>query len=88
MTVKRALEIIDGLIDFNNKCSRGTRDMVNDWDGQPRRMADTIASIYEDESMILHLIKKELVPNCKHPKKMIDICEGKKYCMKCNSDVD
>ncbi len=35
----------------------------------------------------LNLIKKEIVPNCKHPKKMHDICKGQKYCMSCNLDL-
>ena len=35
----------------------------------------------------LDLIRKELVPNCKHPKKMHDTCQGQKYCMTCNMDL-
>ena len=35
----------------------------------------------------LRQIKKEIQPNCKHPKKMHDICKGQKYCMSCNLDL-
>ena len=36
----------------------------------------------------LELIRKELVPNCKHPKKMMDrTADGQWYCMNCNYDI-
>ena len=36
----------------------------------------------------LELIRKELVPNCKRPKKMRDkTADGQWYCMNCNSDL-
>ena len=36
----------------------------------------------------LELIRKELVPKCKHPKKMRDkTANGQLYCMNCNMDL-
>ena len=46
--------------------------------------------IESDETVISNLekIRRELVPNCKHPKKMTDILpDGQKYCMSCNLDL-
>ena len=46
--------------------------------------------LQSDETVIYNLekIKSELVPKCKHPKKMIDILpDGQKYCMNCNMDL-
>ncbi|MCV0410703.1 MAG: hypothetical protein K5783_07660 [Nitrosopumilus sp.] len=43
-----------------------------------------------DETVISNLqkIRAELVPKCKHPKKMIDtLPDGQKYCMNCNMDL-
>ena len=35
----------------------------------------------------LKLLKTEIAPPFKHPKKMNDICGGQKYCMNCNMDL-
>ncbi len=35
----------------------------------------------------LEQIKKELVPDCTHPKEMMDNCAGQWYCMSCNLDL-
>ena len=47
------------------------------------------ALIKTDETILSNLQKiiKELIPNCNHPKKMIDVCDGQKYCMDCNFDL-
>lgn len=47
-------------------------------------------AILENEKNIienLKLIRKEIVPNCKHPKNMRDTCKGVVYCMDCNLDL-
>ncbi|EIJ65752.1 hypothetical protein BD31_I0833 [Candidatus Nitrosopumilus salaria BD31] len=37
----------------------------------------------------LEAIRSELIPNCKHPKKMQDrASNGQLYCMNCNFDLD
>jgi len=36
----------------------------------------------------LEIVKRELIPNCKHPKKMRDkTTDGQVYCMNCNFDL-
>ncbi len=52
------------------------------------REATTLAKSHEDNVQVLKVIKKELVPNCKHPKKMRDkTADGQWYCMNCNMDL-
>lgn len=51
-------------------------------------LAKTLSDSHQDSVRILKIIKKELVPNCKHPKKMRDkTADGQWYCMNCNSDL-
>lgn len=52
-------------------------------------IAKTLLDI--DKTIVANLesIKSELVPNCKHPKKMRDRTpDGQWYCMNCNSDLE
>lgn len=36
----------------------------------------------------LKILKKEIAPNCKHPKKLRDVDpDGNPYCMGCNLDL-
>ena len=37
-----------------------------------RELAKSLVKLYEDNVQVLKVIKNELVPNCKHPKKMRD----------------
>lgn len=52
-----------------------------------RELAKTIANLTQEETQVLELVKKQLLPKCKHPKKMHDTCGGQKYCMNCNMDL-
>ncbi len=52
--------------------------------------SETMIIIRDSEKTIisnLKLIRDELTPKCKHPKKMQDTCGGVKYCMDCNCDL-
>jgi len=52
--------------------------------------SEVMITIRDSEKTIisnLKLIKNELIPKCKHPKKMQDTCAGQKYCMSCNWDL-
>ena len=52
--------------------------------------SETMTIIHNSEKTIisnLKLIRAELIPKCKHPKKMQDTCNGQKYCMACNWDL-
>lgn len=52
--------------------------------------SEVMTTIHDSEKTIianLKLIRDQLIPNCKHPKKMQDICGGIKYCMNCNTNL-
>jgi len=52
-------------------------------------MIDELIGKCSETTIIFNLeqIKKELVPNCTHPKDMNDKCAGQLYCMSCNLDL-
>ena len=89
MTVKRAIEICDYLVKAHLKNSAGIRDLVKDWKTDTQGLAIKIAEVHEDVAECIFLIKKNLIPDCKHPKKMRDeAADGQVYCMNCNTDLD
>jgi len=88
MSVKIAIEIIDKLIEGHLRCSKSMREKTKDWTDQPGNLARAIAEVQEDIVKALIVIKKNIQPNCKHPKKMRDGKPGERYCMNCNLDMD
>ncbi len=91
MTVKKALEMLDFLIEYEKKMQDAMGDPTKSWNtgnDNIRYLAKTLSDSHKDNVRILNGIKKELVPNCKHPKKMRDrTSDGQWYCMNCNSDL-
>jgi|APSaa5957512535_1039671.scaffolds.fasta_scaffold04245_5 hypothetical protein len=91
MTVKRALEMIDFLMVYEKKMQDAMADPTKSWNiGTPniKDLAKTLSDSHGDSVHILDNIKKELIPNCKHPKKMRDkTSDGQWYCMNCNLDL-
>lgn len=53
-----------------------------------QRAATIIRDIHKMHGRTLFSVLKQLQNNCKHPKKMHDICNGVKYCMNCNMDLE
>ncbi len=91
MTVKRALALLDFLIEYETKLQQGMIDPTQSWNvgfDCMKELASSLAKSHGDNVQILNLVKKELVTNCKHPKKMRDKSpNGQWYCMNCNSDL-
>lgn len=91
MTVKKALEMIDFLIKYEKKVQDTMSDPTKSWNvgtANIKDLAKTLSDSHGDNVQILNNIKKELVPKCKHPKKMRDnTADGQWYCMNCNSDL-
>lgn len=91
MTVKKALEMIDFLIEYEEKIQDAMSDPTKSWNigtDNIKNLAKTLSDSHRDNVRILNGIKKELVPNCKHPKKMRDRTrDGQWYCMNCNLDL-
>ena len=84
MTVQNAIKILDWWITQKKESIEKLKidwDFVDDSHGIGKILLDS------DETIISNLetIKKELVPNCKHPKNMRDkTIDGQWYCMNCN----
>jgi len=88
MDLLKAVKICDHLITSHLKLAKAMREKVKDWSGYPKDLAIAIAETSETVALSVSLIKENIQTNCKHPKKMIDECDGQKYCMKCNSNID
>lgn len=91
MTVKKALELLSFLIQYETKMQNAMADPSKSWNvgtDSIKNLAKTLSESHRDSIQILNDIKKELVTNCKHPKKMRDRePSGKEYCMSCNQDL-
>ncbi len=82
MTVPKALKLLDWWIAQREKVIQEFFTNCKDFEVM------TILHNSEKTTIAnLKLIRTELIPNCKHPKKMQDTCAGVKYCMDCNTDL-
>ena len=89
MTILKAIKICDYLIESHIRNSSGIREKVKDWkEDNTKGLGIAIADCHEDVAKCILEIKKNIQPNCKHPKKMRDGKKGQRYCMKCNLDFD
>jgi len=91
MTTKKAIKILDWLIEQETTLAEGFVDVKHSWNQDfdcMRDLAKSLSDSKRNEIYALHLIKKELVPKCGHPKKMQDVdSKGNRYCMDCNWDL-
>ena len=87
MTVQKAIKIIDWWLEHKKTTMDDFKEKwrnSNDTYGVEKALMDSDKTIIEN----LELIRKELVPNCKHPKKMRDrTANGQQYYMNCNLDL-
>ena len=87
MTLKKALKMIDWWI---GQKKSGIAKLEKEWDFTDDSHSIGKSLLNVDKTIIenLELLRKELVPNCKHPKKMRDkTADGQGYCMNCNFDL-
>ena len=87
MTVKKTIKILDWWIE-QKKC--GIENLKKNWDFFDDSYGVTKTLLNADRTTIFNLetIRNELVPDCKHPKKMNDRTpDGQLYCMNCNLDL-
>jgi len=92
MTIQKTINILDYLI--TNRIERKTDflDAKHSWnqkDGQILKdIILMISGCMQDEINSLQVVRKQLVSDCKHPKKFRDIDpDGKPYCVGCNLDL-
>lgn len=82
MTVPKALKLLDWWIAQRENVIKELFIDCKD--------SEVMTTIHDSEKTIianLKLIREQLIPKCKHPKKMQDTCDGIKYCMDCNMDL-
>jgi hypothetical protein len=89
MTVKKAIEILDWWI---NHKKQSVKQLVKKWNyAEHDKCTEVSHALIESEKIVLsnlETIRAELVPDCKHPKKMRDrLPDGQWYCMNCNMDL-
>lgn len=91
MTTKKAIKILDWFIEQQTNRAEEFVDPKKLWNKDydfMRDFAHSISDSIQNEVKVLQILRKELVPNCKHPKKMQDIdSNGNRYCMNCNWDL-
>lgn len=99
MSVKNALGGLDILIEHKKKIKSVMQDLLYEWRNDSEdvvsRNAKMIVRFQQYDLDWLHAIKRQLLPEqhrtkivCKHPKKDHDVCDGKKYCMNCNEELE
>lgn len=91
MTVKKALEILDGYYKQKLSLKKGLEDPTKSWN-TGHDLASQVAAMFADhmetDLVVLGTIKKQIQPKCRHPKKMRDrTANGDWYCMNCNLDL-
>lgn len=83
--------MLDFLIEYEKKMQDAMADPAKSWNigtDNIKKLATSLSDSHRDSIRILNAIRKELVPNCKHSKKMRDrTADGQWYCMNCNMDI-
>ena len=91
MTLKKAVEILDFTIKRKLEIREGFIDPTKSWNmGDPNIsvFSTELGRILNEDVEILKIIRSQIVPKCKHPKKMRDkTANGDWYCMNCNIDL-
>ena len=91
MTLKNALDILDGYTRTKTEVKIGLEDPTKSWnekDDLSKQVAKMIAESLETDIIVLEEIKRQIKPNCPHPKKLRDtLPDGTTYCMGCNLDL-
>ena len=85
MTVKKAIEILDWVLSNKTKTIEEfyKPNIINSKFDLSENLYRTLLMIAESDIYNLEVLKKQLVPDCKHPPEMHDMCGGQKYCMDC-----
>lgn len=87
MTIQKAVKILDWWI---RQKTQGMEKLQKKWtfSNDTHDVGKTLLDVDKIIISNLEKIRNELVPNCKHPKKMRDKTpDGQWYCMNCNQDL-
>jgi len=58
--IKKAIEILDYLVEAHIRNSNGIRDLIKDWNNDTKHLGTSIASVHEDVAKCLFTVKKLL----------------------------
>lgn len=89
MTAKKAIKMLDWWIEQKKL---GVKKLLKEWNynsiDESYGVSKSLLSMDKIIISNLEFIRKELVPNCSHPKKLHDRdSDGNLYCMGCNLDL-
>jgi len=91
LTIKKAVDIIDFVIKRKLEIRTGFIDPEKSWnkgDVNISVISNELGRILHDDVKILKFIRSQIIPKCKHTKKMRDkTLDGQLYCMNCNLDL-
>lgn len=88
MTTKKSVKIVEMLHEKKTSLKEDLEKPENNWgDGIVAGLIQTELSSLTNEIEWLKILKKEIAPNCKHPKKYLDRIKDQWYCMNCNLDL-
>lgn len=90
MTVKKATKILSWMLDNKTKTVKEfyEPEILKAKSDLGADLYRTLLQATETDIHNLQAVKEQLVPNCKHPKKMRDRTpDGQWYCMACNLDL-
>ncbi len=91
MTLQKAIKILDFLIEQQIIYKKDMIDPKKPWNQNfdcLKELAKIMATNAEHDVIILEEIKKQIIPKCKHPKKMQTRDSNRNlYCMNCNWDL-
>ena len=88
MTSKKAVQIVEMLLEKKTNLKRDLSRPENNWENYVvGSFVQAELTSLTNEIAWLQILKEEIAPDCKHPPEMRDVCKGQKYCMACNMDL-
>ena len=89
MTVSKAIKLLDYYIDKKIEHHGGIYSLEKSFSQKDTfEIAQLMRQNLESELVILKMLRAQIVPKCKHPKKYQDkMNNGNLYCMNCNIDL-
>lgn len=89
MTLVKAIKLLDYYLDEKTKHHEGILSLeISFSKKEPFEIAKLMRENLESEIEILKMLRAQIMPKCKHPKKYQDkMKNGSLYCMNCNMDL-
>lgn len=89
MTISKAIKLLDYYLGKKTEHHENIRSLQNSFSQKDTfEIAQLMRRNLESELVILKMLRAQIVPKCKHPKKYQDkMKNGTLYCMNCNMDL-